>query len=89
MFNDFEEAEREMTEESKMRDLQKKEHFLGLLGSRCKALQNTLDTIDVMNHDTTFAIVQEKLLQAAQNISTRSRNERKQSYSQTSESSKL
>lgn len=82
MFDEFDEAEREMTEGAKMRDLQKKEHFLGILGNSCKAIQNTLDTIDVMDHATTFEIVKEKLLQAAQNISTRSRNENKASARQ-------
>jgi hypothetical protein len=50
MFDEFDEAESEMTERTKMRELQKKEHFLGLLGNSCKAIQNTLDTIDVMDH---------------------------------------
>ena len=50
MFDEFDEAESEMTEGTKMRELQKKEHFLGLLGNSCKAIQNTLDTIDVMDH---------------------------------------
>ena len=82
MFNEFDEIERELTPGAKMRDLQRKETFVGLLGNSCKVLQNTLDTIDVMDHAMTFEIVKEKLLQAAQNISTRSRNEGKASAKQ-------